>query len=163
MNFQSKTTHESKVCDGVAFTVRTVNQRKRAEWGLSIADSLAEQDRLLRQMKAIEDNGQVQDEKAVEYQELMFRWTGINNAHVKPALVDLALVSIDGITVDGEESNLAAILEVAPDELAEEIYRVCQEAAGLSGTDSKNLQLPGTSAGQMAGETSDSTVPSASA
>lgn len=162
MNFQSKTRHESTTCEGVAFTIRTLSQKKRARWGLSVADHLAEQDRLAREMRDLEGDGDVPEENQLKRQALLYRYIGIENAYIKPSVIDLGLVSIEGVTVDGGEADLAGILESVPDELLEEIHAACKQAAGLSEEDSKNLPSPGTSAGQTDGVTSDFSAPPAS-
>lgn len=88
-----------------------------------------------------------------------------NNARtlIDPVFVKAALVSIDGISYNGDNALTADVLcEYGPDDLFEEIVSAINEGAYLNQELNANLSLPTTSGAPVDGEKSNTIAPNVS-
>lgn len=158
MKLTTKTEHKSTEIDGITFTVRTLNVIQRARRDAGIADERIRYTNLLREYQALSE-----EEKSLDAgPELVYRITLLLNEYLIPAALRAGLISISGIEIDSKPATAEMLIESGPDDLLMEIFERCEETAGLSGDDSKNLPSPGTSAGQKAGDSENTTAESAS-
>jgi len=159
MDFKTTETHESKTCEGVTFTVRTLNVVQRAARDLEIAEHNARaQELLAKYIQAGDDK----DPVLLARSDVEFGM--IHNAHIVPAVVRAGLVEIAGLVADGHAVTTADQLLAAPipQELMAEIFEHCRGREGFNQEKEKNSPSPGISAGQEDGETENSTANSAS-
>ena len=76
---------------------------------------------------------------------------------LKPYFLRAALVSIDGLTVDGKPVTPATFVEASPPELADEVHQAIEAHMRLSADQAKNSPSPSTS-GAVEGERTTSTI-----
>jgi len=143
----NKTPHESKSVPGVRFTTRTLNSIQRARRDASIAEHRREYTRLTTELQLLVSKhvkGETGEERAACYealpldvklsiQRLEDESRIVLDQHITPAVIEAALVSIEGETFTLE--NLA---DEAPDALIEEIVTACSAASGLTADQQKN-------------------------
>lgn len=167
LNFDTKITHQSEAFPGVAFIVRRLNQIQRAKRDLSIvehrrafSDLHARFQKLVEEVKALRDAGSADAATATEKTALDIDLEAgrLLDIHIKPAVIRSGLLSISGLSLDGQEATIAAITDHAPDALIDEIYVACELASGLTADQQKNSQSPSDSLGLAAGEKSSTTV-----
>jgi hypothetical protein len=164
IDLASQRTYDSAVCEGVRFTIRTINLAERGKIALRCAEAASQQDQIVSEMRPLEDP-EAKDPKPLpahetEWKRLNLQWIGLENSVMMPAQIEPALVSIEGITIDGEDAPVGELLTVIPDELTVEIYEAVQTHSRLTEDESKNLSSPGTSAGRKDGETINTTAES---
>lgn len=173
MNFVSKTTHPSKTTEGVSFVLKKMNERRRIERELAIADvrgrlneagraadealkAFIEADRLAQNVPDTPrpPSGAFDQAKLDFDRVLRMEWY--------PAWIRWGLDSIEGFEIDGAKAGIEELLgEGGPDELLKEIFDQIIVESGLGPEKSGNSPPPGASGAQADGKTSDSTATNA--
>jgi len=158
MNFRSTEVHESDAVEGVRFTVRVLNVIQRARRDAEIADQRLEFTRLLEEYRALGD----EERNSPAGRRLDYLSGLIADQYLKPASIRAGLVSIEGLSVDGEPvTDADGLIERGPDALIEEVWLACEAASGLSEEQRKNSSSPGTSAGREDGGSGNLNAPNA--
>jgi len=152
MKLRSKITHESKTVEGVRFTVRVLNQIRKAvrEEGLVQvrAQIRAKHDAIRNAGDDVNQIATLADEAAI-----------LASKHVTPAYLRAGLISIEGLEIDDKPiTTVEDVLEFAPDELLDEILTACNDASGLSEEQQKNSQSPTTSSGAVGADQTTTTA-----
>jgi hypothetical protein len=178
MQITSKKTIESVAAPGVSFTVRRLNSSQRSARDLTTMEARRKNSMLAREWRSLlpamladgvtfmdpaDDTNEARDKRYALDEEYALLLESV----LKPASVRAALISIANLSVDDKPVVTAKdFLDVrgpATDDLFDEIYRACEEAAGLTDDERKNLQPPTTSNELAAGETNDTTATPAAA
>jgi hypothetical protein len=161
LSIQSKTTAESAVCPGVKFTVRRLNKIQRSARDLPVMEPRMRYTEISERYFELKGLKEPTPETEREARMIDYEAGLIINEHLKPASIRAALVSIEGLEIDGKPATADSLLaDGSPDTdgLIDEIYAACEIASGLSGTQQKNLQSPSTSVEPADGETGGSTA-----
>ena len=87
----------------------------------------------------------------------------IADRQVESPWVRAALLSIEGVTVEGQPLTTDQLIEYGPRELFAEVFAAVWAEAYLSGADSKNSQSPTTSGQKADGQKASSIAPSVEA
>lgn len=143
MNLESKVSHESKSLPGVRFTVRRLNQIQRARRDGKIIDARVRISELTDQLNSLpkEDS-----EPGLKLQRARLdAQIGIEIVTIiKPAYIRAGLLSVEGLTIDGQPVKPEDLIESGQDDFLDEVYEACVTASGLSAEQEKNSQSPGT-------------------
>jgi hypothetical protein len=166
MDLESKKTFDSVSTPGVKFTLRRLNQRQRAMRDLKIADEKLEYDKALGPFLKLEEEWKGREserspEVLAEVASLNYRMGLILNAHIKPATIRAALISIgkvgesgklEPLTVDGKPYTPDTFVELCDkDELMDEIWIEAETLAGLKVRQAENFSSPSPSQEAAAG------------
>ena len=171
---------DSQACAGVRFTFRVMGEtvrralrRQLAPTFAKIADIEAERDEFYARLA--ESHGKPIAEIKVaeltpkerrEFEAFTDAIDAENDIEVNPAYFRAGFVSVEGLAIDGKDcAGIPAdkMLELAPPALVREIISAILRDSALSDKEKANLDSPSTSAAQVAGETSGTTAPPASA
>lgn len=161
LSIQSKTTIESESCPGVTFTVRRLNKIQRSVRDLPVMEPRMRYTEISERYFELKGRKEQTPETLRETKMLDYEAGLVINEHLKPASIRAALVSIEGLEIDGKPATVDSLLaDGSPDTdaLIDEIYQACEIAAGLTGTQQKNSPSPSTSVEPVDGGISGSTA-----
>jgi hypothetical protein len=182
LNFQTQIPIDSKAVPGVKFVVRRLSVVERSTVDLSIIDAQVRAAELQDELKAIEAEYPTPKPKSVKEGEdpepllkrdippdvlkretrLDFELGCIVSAHLKPAYIRAALVSLDGAQYAGRQATADMLLANGPDVLIDEVWLAANQHAKLSVEQQKNSPSPSTSAAPEGGQIRSSTAAIAS-
>jgi hypothetical protein len=168
MNFSSNKTVVSASHPEVSFTVRVLSKLERTKRDAALLKARFDAAKLLQQLKSLMDgdgkDAKIREGYELEASEVEVQMNQILESDIKPTVIRHGLISVDGFSVDGREViRPDEFANVAPEDLFEEAYDACQEAAGLTEEALKNSSSPTTSAGAEPVEASNTTASSVSA
>jgi len=163
ITFKPFKTFESKVYEGVKFTLRIFTEAMRNGINLSQAEAMAD----LRRCQTLVTSVDTQNATADQLSELFIasdRITGIRMNSIDPAYFRSCFKSIEGFSIEGVDRPLTAddIIDHAPIELYNEIMREIRKETGLDAGEAQNFESPSTSTAAAEGQTNDTTAASAS-
>jgi len=127
MRYESRVRVNSKVVEGVSFTVKKMSFGRRLDLLRRVGD-------LLSRLEYLE-GGEGTKEK-IE--------AALLAGEVDRVYLEWGLDSIEGLTIDGEEPTVAVLVERGPEELVREIIEVVKRESGLSEEERKNSSSPST-------------------
>ncbi len=87
------------------------------------------------------------------------RIKNLEQMEFEPALIRWALVSIEGLVIDGAPATAETLVESGPEDVVSEIVAEIRKLIGLSPEERKNSELPTTSGALADGQTSNSSAP----
>jgi hypothetical protein len=149
---------ESKLTPGVSFEIRTVTHGLRMKIDLDVLEAnAAVRDFTHQATKSL--NGKPGNDpetmKAVATIQLLDKQVRL------PILLRAALVAVNGLeNGEGQPVSVDEFIELAPSDLIDEAFALCEAACGLSAEERKNSESPSTSRSLAEGETSATTVSS---
>lgn len=166
MQLTGNITHDSEALPGVRFVVKRLNYISRSERDLALLDDRAKLTAIMRRMEALVIDGDLAEAKPIkgkedEYARLNAEYALIHQTRIVPAYVRAGFISVEGLDIDGKAATAEDILEHAPDEFLDEVFAACVTASGLSETQRKNSQSPGTSDDPGAGQATPTTAANA--
>jgi len=156
MNYCSKTTHESKTCPGVSFSLKKMTERRRILREMTVADLRTKVNEGSAAIKTAMEN--IDNTMAGGLDKLNRDFAMLLHAEWYPAWIRWGVASIENLDIDGKPATIETLIESAPTELLEEIFLTILKESGLSTVEEKNSELLTTSADQVDGRTSDSTA-----
>jgi hypothetical protein len=163
MNFESQVTRKSDLPDfsDVSFTVHKLTEGRR----LKIRLSLAEPNRRLRDLMAEKEaaEGKPPAEQLAIYTRVLADMQDVIDDQITPVWVRGLLVSIDGLTINGEPATVEALIEEGPRDLYREIAGVIGKEVGLTEKERGESAPPTTSNAQEDGRMNDTSAPPADA
>jgi hypothetical protein len=166
MNLTPLQQHESAALPGVKFTVRRLNYIARSERDLGMLEDRARLNGIMARMRELSEGGEIGQPRPgaeQEYRKLDAEYAIIHQTQIVPAYIRAGLVRVEGLTVEGQAADAAAVLASAPDAFLDELFAACHAASDMSEEQRKNWQSPGSSAVPEAGQTSSTTAPAAGA
>jgi 2-iminoacetate synthase ThiH len=121
MDYTSYIILQSRVCDGVSYTIRKLSLKRRIELIKRLRDLCIRSEVLLAGKNAEE---KVEAALAIrEIQEIYLEW---------------GLKEITGLSIDGEPATVASLISSGPEKLTEEIVEAIQSEIHLSESERKN-------------------------
>lgn len=168
MTYESQVECESKVAEGVKFTVRVLNKIQRAKRDLPLLEVHGQITDIVQQIGKITDHqGEIQDIRdgakdraltpeeeskikaiqdrhgysrdMIELAKLDHKYGHLINIHQKPAFILAGLMTISGLTIGGKPiTNAQQLIEHGHDDLIDEVYIECVKASGLAQEQQKN-------------------------
>lgn len=121
MDYTSHIIRQSRVCDGVSYTIRKLSLKRRIELIKRLRDLSIRSEVLLGGESAEE---RVEAALAIrEIQEIYLEW---------------GLKEITGLSIDGEPATVASLISAGPEKLTEEIVEAIQSEIYLSEAERKN-------------------------
>lgn len=150
ISLKSKTTIESKSVPGVSFTVRTLNRIQRAKRDLPVMATRQHLSGLIREYGPLFETPAA-DRTPAQTQRIALidaEYSWLQDQEIYPSVIRAGLVSVDGLEIDDKPATADSLIEATGadyDELIEEIYKACSDAAGLTPTETKNLPSDTTS------------------
>lgn len=160
MKYSSKTRHESKSCDGVAYTIRHLTEGRRIELALKLAGVHDKIDALRAKAGGIQEKLKPLVEKAkakeIADSELSLHpdcisaasiWRqieAVESCEILPVYVRALLVSVEGLEIDDAPATPDNITE-GPPELYAEISAAVKRELGLTPDEQGNSESPTTS------------------
>lgn len=186
LSLKTKETIELKSAPGVTVTARvlsksavmrrdlaTVDARRRLSLAqlksqamLPVKSATTDEEKAERAKEWAEKIAAFSPDERMAYFLLDEEIGAITQLELRPAAIRAGIVAISGIEIDGAAvtvEQLDKIIDHASDEVLDELYRICEERAGLPEAVAKNSPSPSTSAGPVDGESLSSTVATASA
>jgi len=183
LSLKTKETIELQSAPGVTVTARvlskaavmrrdlgTVDARRRLSLAqlksqemLPVKDAKTDEQKAARAKDWAEKVAAFSVDDRVAYFLLDEEIAAITKLELRPAAIKHGITAVSGFEVDGAAATIDQLIEHASDEVLEELYRICEDRAGLHEDIAKNLPSPSTSAGQVDGESLNSTVATASA
>lgn len=121
MEYESTVTVESKAIPGVKYVIRRPSLQGRAEITRSVRQLLAE-------LEYREAGQSLEDRLAAAELE----------SRIDSAYVEWGLVRVEGLKIDGAESDTRALIERGPEELGREIAAAVRQQCRLSEEERKN-------------------------
>ncbi len=152
-SLSSTFTVDSKLYPGAVYKIRTLNTIQRAKRDAAIASHRLEYTRLNAERQTIYkhlagDTGTDEEklervnahpvEKRLPILDFDQKAQCILDEHIVPATIRAALISVDGIEIDGAKPTVETLLENAPDGMLTEIYAACVNGSGLTEGEAKN-------------------------
>jgi len=121
LRYESTVSFRSNTAPGVTFVIHRISFGRRMELSRRVRE-------LSRKAEFLEAGAQVQEKieagiLAQEIDAMYLRW---------------GLVSVDGMTIDGEPAECESLIENGPEELVGEIVRAVKSQCGLSEAEIKN-------------------------
>jgi hypothetical protein len=173
MQTTSKTTIESTSNPGVKFTVRRLGKSQRSARDLTTMEARRKCNALSREWRALlpamqpdgetfvnpaDDTPELRESRGALHEEYAL----LLESAIKPASIRAALISIEGLSVDGKSVTTAKdfieTLGPTTDDLFDEIYLACEEAAGLTDEEKGKSKPPTTTKEPEAAGTLDTTA-----
>lgn len=151
-DFKSTETIESAVIPGVRFNIRKPTQGRRIELHLSIAEAAS------KYAAKIGELGKLRIDKKQDDGTVKVEWSNQDEANRIAAAADIiditeltpryirwGLLSIEGLTIDGEPATVETLISDGPEEIIPEIRDAIKSRLGLTVVQQKNSQAPTTS------------------
>lgn len=121
----------SEIDPDVRFTIRKFSAREQAEWTFAQFGDAQRLREMFEEVKTAQEGGQqVSPKVGAEIDAIYFR--------LLCAKLKRALVSVEGIQVDGKEATVDQFIESAPAELLQEAAAACEGGFGLTSEQQKN-------------------------
>jgi hypothetical protein len=174
INYSSTRTVQSRLPDfeGVSFTIRRISDGLRNQYRLETAGALREQADLIEQREDLVDairERMGMDEKAFSevrmdqlprsdrrtLREVGTKIDQLNSEAIYPAMIEVGLVSVDGLTIDGQPVDVDSLHRVGPESLVAEILFEIRKEFGLAVEAQENLGSPTTSGAAEGGKATD--------
>jgi hypothetical protein len=183
LSLKTKETIELKSAPGVTVTARvlskaavmrrdlgTVDARRRLSLAqlksqamLPVKSATTDEEKAARAKEWAEKIAAFSPDERMTYFLLDEDIAAITKLELRPAAIRAGIVSITGIEIDGAAATIDQVTEHASEEVLDELHAICEDRAGLPEDIAKNLPSLSTSAGQVDGESLNSTVATASA
>lgn len=154
MNYKRQVTLQSASIPGVSFTIRQPRYTDRIVVDMKSADSVYQITEL--QIKAQPLFADREKNKA-ELMKINSDITFITNSKINPLWVELCLMRVEGLTIDGDEIAAKNLYE-GPPELVQEIVNACKSGVTMESEEIKNFESPSTLAKPVDGRISLMTV-----
>lgn len=151
MDLRTKIEYESEVAPGVKYTIRVLNQIERARRDLQMRQSRlaarAAWEKVIelgRQIWGAEESPARREELlrghalANELASTTEFFQLITDADIMPAVVRAGVVSISGLSFDGQPATVDTLIASGDAQLLKEISNRCDDACGLSADQRKN-------------------------
>lgn len=119
--YESAVTVDSKSVPGVRFVIHRISFGRRMELSRRVRE-------ISQQAEFLQAGNEVQEQ--IE--------AGILAQQIDAMYLQWGLVSIDGLTIDGEAANVMQLVEKGPEELVREIVSTIKGQCGLSDSERKN-------------------------
>jgi hypothetical protein len=183
VKFSNTRKFDSKVCEGVSFTIRVMTEGVAARLRLRLAEAQAKMQDVQRELAEVNvprlASGDVDPEATVSFVDIVklnslsSKVRTIRKGEVDPVYFETCFVRVAGleIEVENEDGSTSAFegrnitrdifKENAPNDLFEEVVERIRREIELTNEERRNLESPTTSAAEAGGPTSDSTADSA--
>jgi hypothetical protein len=121
VSYDSVSTARSRALPGVTFTINRISFGRRMDLTKRVRE-ISQKAEFLEAGTGLKDKVEA-NVLAQEIEEMYLRW---------------ALVSVDGLRIDGEPATIEKVIEKGPDDLTREIVTAIKAQCGLSETERKN-------------------------